>query len=239
LVHVPLPGRKPAPPLVGLLLLAGFLALTAWLLAAESGGSRGGAPAGPPVAEGTAAPEPAAERIVLPGAAAAPEAAPAYDKTPAEELGASAVPEPERAGSAVGVREARAPAVRAGLESPFARAFVTAAKETGLDPALLAAVAKAESEFRPHAVSRAGARGLMQLMPETARRYGADPHDPAQAARAAARYLKDLIAEHGSVEAALRAYNGGPKAADPQAAPAESREFARRVMEEWRAAYLR
>ena len=93
---------------------------------------------------------------------------------------------------------------------PFARAFVAAERETGLDSALLAAVARAESEFRPHAVSRAGARGLMQLTPETARRYGADPHDPTQAVRAAAEYLKDLIAEHGSVEAALRAYNGGP-----------------------------
>jgi soluble lytic murein transglycosylase-like protein len=154
-----------------------------------------------------------------------------------EEPEAPAAPEPEKAGSAVRIRETASPAVRAGLEAPFARVFVAAARETGLDPALLAAVAKVESEFRPRAVSRAGARGLMQLAPETARRYGADPHDPAQAVRAAAKYLRDLLAEHGSVEAALRAYNGGPKAADPKSAPAESREFAKKVMEEWRAAY--
>ncbi len=209
-----LPERKPLPP-VRPLLLAWFVfsVVLSWFLVAESGK--------------VPSPGPQGRDAIL-------ESAPAWEGGPSgKSVSAS---EPTRSEGAPGLEPSRG-AVRARLEAPYAQVFVEAARETGLDPALLAVVARVESEFKPWAVSRAGARGLMQLTPETARRYGADPHDPTQAVRAAAKYLRELIAEHGSVEAALRAYNGGPEAADRRTAPAESKEFARRVMEEWRAAY--
>jgi len=81
----------------------------------------------------------------------------------------------------------------------------------GLDPALLRAIAHVESQFDSRAVSPAGARGLMQLMPATARRYGTtDRADPAQNLDAGARYFKDLLNQYaGNLALALAAYNSG------------------------------
>jgi cell wall-associated NlpC family hydrolase len=93
---------------------------------------------------------------------------------------------------------------------PFAAEFTAAAERHGLDPVLLAAVARAESGFDPAAVSPAGARGLMQIMPATARGLGVDPMDPVQAIDGAARYLSEQLTRFGSVELALAAYNAGP-----------------------------
>ena len=89
-----------------------------------------------------------------------------------------------------------------------------AARSHGIDPALLAAVAKAESGFDPHAWSPAGAQGLMQLMPATARALGvSDPGDPAQSLDGGARYLRQqLDAFDGDLTLALAAYNAGPGA---------------------------
>lgn len=96
---------------------------------------------------------------------------------------------------------------------PHADLFRQAGARHGVDPALLAAVAKAESGFRTDAVSPAGARGLMQLMPATARGLGVtDPFDPAQAIDGAARLLAGHMKTFGSVELALAAYNAGPGA---------------------------
>jgi soluble lytic murein transglycosylase-like protein len=91
-----------------------------------------------------------------------------------------------------------------------------AAKAATIQPALVRAVIVVESGFNPHAVSKKGAVGLMQLRPETARRYGVtDIYDPEQNVRAGARYLSDLIARFGSnVELALAAYNAGEKAVE-------------------------
>jgi peptidoglycan DL-endopeptidase CwlO len=93
---------------------------------------------------------------------------------------------------------------------PYADLFTRAGARHGVDPALLAAVASQESGFDPTAVSSAGARGLMQFMPATARSLGVDPLDPASAVDGAARYLAQLTRQFGSAELGLAAYNAGP-----------------------------
>ena len=93
---------------------------------------------------------------------------------------------------------------------PYADLFTRAGSRHGVDPALLAAVAQQESGFNASAVSPAGAQGLMQFMPATARGLGVDPFDPASAVDGAARYLADLTEQFGSTELGLAAYNAGP-----------------------------
>ncbi|HME37775.1 MAG TPA: lytic transglycosylase domain-containing protein [Steroidobacteraceae bacterium] len=91
-----------------------------------------------------------------------------------------------------------------------------AARQAELQPALLRAVVAVESAFDPQAVSRKGAKGLMQLRPATARRYGVErPFDPAENLRGGAHYLSDLLKRYGSdLELALAAYNAGEDAVD-------------------------
>lgn len=85
-----------------------------------------------------------------------------------------------------------------------------AARRHGLDPRLLAALVKQESGFRADAGSHAGAIGLTQLMPGTARELGVDPHDPIANLDGGARYLSRQLDRFGSVPLALAAYNAGP-----------------------------
>jgi soluble lytic murein transglycosylase-like protein len=71
----------------------------------------------------------------------------------------------------------------------------------------------AESNFNPNAGSPAGAQGIAQFMPGTAAAYGLEnPYDPEQAIDAQAHLMSDLLAQFGSVELALAAYNAGPGA---------------------------
>ncbi|MGW4945236.1 transglycosylase SLT domain-containing protein [Actinoplanes sp. NPDC004185] len=93
---------------------------------------------------------------------------------------------------------------------PYADMFLKAGAKYDVSPKLLAAVAKVESGYNPKAVSKAGAQGLMQLMPATARGLGVDnSFDPQQAINGAAKLLSSHLKEFKSLPLALAAYNAG------------------------------
>lgn len=110
------------------------------------------------------------------------------------------------------------------------------ARRYGLSPSLLHAVIRAESAYNPTAVSRAGAQGLMQLMPGTAARYGVrDSFDPAENIRGGSAYLRDLLDMFGQdVKLALAGYNAGEGAVikhGRQIPPyAETQDYVRKVL---------
>lgn len=101
-----------------------------------------------------------------------------------------------------------------GNAATFAPHIEQAATEAGVDAALVHAVITAESGYNPTAVSRAGAQGLMQLMPQTAARYAVrDAFDPRQNISGGTRYLRDLLhLFDNNVELAVAAYNAGENA---------------------------
>ena len=107
-----------------------------------------------------------------------------------------------------------------------------AAKESKLDPTLFHAVVSTESQYNPHAVSKAGAVGLTQLMPKTAASLGVDPTNVDENLRGGSRYLKDLLIKYdGNKAKALAAYNAGPGRVDKGGpSPQETQDYVAKVL---------
>ena len=146
-----------------------------------------------------------------------------------------APPEPDP----IAVEEVRATAMRLADETEWRRAagryaetIAASADRHGLDRALLAAVAKVESNFDPFALSPKGACGMLQLIPATARRFGVrNVFDPSQNIEGGARYLRWLLDRFsGDVELALAGYNAGEGAVDRHGGVPPYRETQRYVV---------
>ena len=133
----------------------------------------------------------------------------AEDLTPAED------PSRGIAAAAI-VNDLRANERWRGAAGRYADAIAEAADRNALDRALLASVAKVESNFNPYAVSPRGACGILQLMPKTAKRFGVNNvFDAAQSIDGGARYLRWLLDHfNGRVDLALAGYNAGEGAVD-------------------------
>ena len=111
------------------------------------------------------------------------------------------------------------------VPAAYRPAVEAAAARYELSPAFLDAVARAESGYDPDAVSPAGAIGVMQLMPATARDLGVDPRDPRQNILGGAAYLRLLLDRFdGDIDRTLAAYNAGPGAVERHAGVPPYRE---------------
>ena len=99
-------------------------------------------------------------------------------------------------------------------QAPYGELIRKSAERYGVDADLVFSVVAAESNFNPKAISRRNARGLMQLLPETANQLGVkDIYDPAQNIDGGTRYLRDLLKRYeGDLALTLAAYNAGPGA---------------------------
>lgn len=114
-----------------------------------------------------------------------------------------------------------------------------AAKQYDIDAALVSALIRAESNYQPRAVSPKGARGLMQLMPATARRLSVrQPFDPASNVQGGVRYLRELVDRFGNhPELVLAAYNAGEGAVEAYGGVPPYREtmaYVTRIMGWWK-----
>lgn len=119
---------------------------------------------------------------------------------------AMTAPSPRRIGQAAG----KASAARAVTFRPM---IVSAAARYDVSPALVDAIAHTESRYDPAAISRAGAAGIMQLMPGTARQLGVDARDPAANIVGGTAYIRYLLNRFdGDVVCTIAAYNAGPAA---------------------------
>lgn len=118
---------------------------------------------------------------------------------------------------------------------PTLRLIHELARQHNIEPRLVQAIIRVESNFNPRAVSRAGAQGLMQLMPATAKRYHVeDPFDPRANIEGGLRYLKHLLRHFsGDMRRVLAAYNAGERAVqryDGIPPYPETRRYVERVM---------
>lgn len=106
------------------------------------------------------------------------------------------------------------------------------AEEMGVDPDLAARVAHTESAFDPSAISPKGARGVMQLMPDTAKEMGVDPNDSSENIRGGVTYFKQLLDRYGGDEKkAAAAYNAGPARVDSgKPLPKETQDYVAKVV---------
>jgi soluble lytic murein transglycosylase-like protein len=122
-----------------------------------------------------------------------------------------------------------------GVRLRTADAVRDAALRFGVDRRLLWSVIRVESNYDPDAVSHAGAMGLMQLMPATARSLGvACPFDPRENVLGGARYLRRLRDRLGSWRDAVAAYHAGPAAVRAGRLGPETRRYVERVLAAWR-----
>jgi hypothetical protein len=141
-----------------------------------------------------------------------------FDKALISHIAPSEIPDEPAATALAAVETAVGSPGREPLEGrPFAELIETVSLKHGIDPALVHAVVEAESNYRPGAKSQVGARGLMQVMPATARDLGvasaAMLFDPQQNLEAGVKYLKWLLARFdGDLPNAIAAYNAGPAA---------------------------
>jgi soluble lytic murein transglycosylase-like protein len=117
---------------------------------------------------------------------------------------------------------------------PYGEMIDSISARHGVSAKLVRAVIKVESDFQERARSRAGAIGLMQLMPDTARRFSvADPYNPRQNIEGGIRYLKLLLDRFPTTALALAAYNAGESAVDRfRGIPpyAETRDYVSRIL---------
>jgi soluble lytic murein transglycosylase-like protein len=128
------------------------------------------------------------------------------------------------------------------LDVPYANFISESARAHGVAPELVASVIAVESNFNPNAVSWRSARGLMQLMPQTAARFGVTQvFDPQQNIEAGTKYLKELLLRYnGDLALTLAAYNAGPDRVEQyRTVPPyrETRDYVRRVTEKFRTTY--
>ena len=123
-------------------------------------------------------------------------------------LGARGVPPIDSAAAAPPEKTVPACPFPVGLRS----AFTAASRDTGLAPSLLFAVAKVESNLRQDVESDAGARGVLQVMPATARSLALNPDEASSNVLAGSRYLRQMLDQFGTTDLALAAYNAGPTA---------------------------
>ncbi len=125
--------------------------------------------------------------------------------------------------------------LRDSTQSIIEQSVVRASAKYGLSQDLIRGVIKAESDFQPQAVSPAGAQGLMQLMPATARELGVkNPFDVTENIDAGARYLKKMLTLfNGDIKQALAAYNAGPRTiqeSNGEIPYRETRHYVQRVL---------
>ncbi len=136
--------------------------------------------------------------------------------TPAPEHGAQRVgPDrpPEKATeSSPGTPETVGGIPRSGFAAELEAMIQAEAGRSRVSPDLIRAVVETESAGKADAVSRAGAVGLMQLMPDTARELGVDPTDPQENLRGGVQYLTQMARQFGNLDETLAAYNAGPGA---------------------------
>src|SRR6266851_5200455 len=128
------------------------------------------------------------------------------------------------------------------LDVPYANFISESARAHGVAPELVASVIAVESNFNPNAVSWRFARGLMQLMPGTAARFGVTKvFDPQQNIEAGTRYLKELLLRYkGDLALTLAAYNAGPvRVGQYRSVPPyrETRDYVRHVTEKFQKTY--
>jgi soluble lytic murein transglycosylase-like protein len=172
-------------------------------------------------------------RLTLPSGGVLTLALLRIDRVLADEI----VPAPEQEPTAPSGLELAFSATHSQPETPFGAEILAAGRRHGINPAVVAAVMRVESAFRPAARSHAGARGLMQLMPATAARFGVavDELDtPERNLEAGVRYLRFLVDRFGNDPVRVfAAYNAGENAVERYGGVPpyrETRDYVRKVM---------